>query len=145
MSKKICTGCNIKGEVLTRAKWVTKSGRKEHPPKTFVPLVNNLVTVDIQRPLRDAGKFVYFFAAESKSMLEIDNKFKKKISPKDAYDDFENRGICQLDSNGFCRVVISRPVEYHVKEDNKTYSAHLHYKLSTKDNKWGKTNYTIQI
>lgn len=142
MSKKICTACNKDGEVLNRAHWVKKIGRKEHPPSHFVPNVNDLVSVDIQRTSKDAGKFIYYFAANSKNML---GKDKEMIYPHEAYGNFQNSGVCQLDTNGFCKIYISMPIEYYVKEDRKKYKPHVHYKLSTKDGKWGKTNYTIQV
>ena len=43
-------------------------------PSHFVPNVNDLVSVDIQRTSKDAGKFIYYFAANSKNMLGKDKE-----------------------------------------------------------------------
>lgn len=146
MTDKICTGCDLDGRVKKRTKWVKKLGRKNHPPKTYVPSVDELIDVDINMGKSHAGKYVFYFAAESEDMLKIDGKLYKKRQPHEAYDDFENSGVCQLDDNGFCRVILSMPINYHVvEEDGKTYKPHLHFKLSTRNGNWSKTNYTLQI
>ena len=144
--KKICTGCDEKGRVEKRTKWVKKLGRKNHPPRTFMPSIDELISVDIKMGEDHAGKYVFYFAAESKDMLRIDGKLHQNRKPHEAYDDFENKGVCQLDDSGFCRVILSKPINYHVVEEgNKTYKPHLHFKLSTKSGQWSKTNYTLQI
>ena len=146
MKDKICTGCDKDGKVKNRAKWVKKMGRENHPPKTYVPSVKNLMSVDIDMGEQHRGKYVYYFATESCEMLREDGKSCIKRRPYQAYDDFENSGVCQLDNNGFCRVIISKPINYYVEEENnKTYKPHIHFKLSNKNGQWGKTNYTIQL
>lgn len=147
---KICTGCDIskdkKSQVKKRAAWVKKAGRKKHPPDTYLPNPKNLISIEINMGNKYSGRYIYYFAAESKHMLQLDNKFHPKISPKKAYDDFENNGVMRLNEEGVGTIVLSKPVNYYVKEDKKKYLPHIHYKISSKDcNKWLQTNYTIQI
>ena len=144
MSKKICTACNEKGMIKEHAPWVKKLGRDDHPPKEFLPCVSDLIHVDINLGKKHAGKFVYWFGSQSRCMLEKKGLDVSKIAPHQAYGNFRNDGVCQLDANGFCRVIISDPVSYHVKED-KAYRPHIHYRLSTRNNKWGKSIYTLRV
>ena len=93
-----------------------------------------------------AGKYVYYFATESCDMLKKDKKNCYNVSPYEAYDNYENSGVTQLDDNGFSRIIISKPINYYVKEENnKTYKPHVHYRLSNKNDTWGKDIYTIQL
>jgi hypothetical protein len=147
---KICTGCeNSSGKksiVKTRAPWVKKMGRTNHPPITFLPNPRNLIKVSINIGKKYANRFIYYFAAESKYMLQQDNKQYNKITPVKAYDDFENNGVIQLDKHGKGNLVFSKPLDYYVKEDDKRYLPHIHYKISSKDGRsWLKNNHTIQI
>ena len=45
-----------------------KLGRKNHPPRTFVPSIDELISVDIKMGEDHARKYVFYFAAESKDM-----------------------------------------------------------------------------
>ena len=83
-----------------------------------MPSVKNLIPVDINMGKQYSGKYVYYFATESCEMLREDGKSCVKRRPYQAYDDFENSGVCQLDNNGFCRVIISKPINYYVEEEN---------------------------
>ena len=144
--KKICTACNEKGMIEEHAPWVKKQGNDDHPPKEFLPCVNDLAPVDIRMGPKYAGKYVYWFASMSRCMLEKRNLDPMNIEPHVAYGDFRNDGICQLDNNGYCRIIISDPVSYYVREENnKAYRPHIHYRLSNKNGKWGKTIYTLKV
>ena len=114
-----------------------------HPPKTYLPFIEDLIQVDINMTENFAGCYVYYFAAESCKMLNLDNKMCKNLNRSEAYDDFENDGICQLDNNGFCRVILSKPANY--QEGNGLSGAHMHYRISTKNNTWGKKIHTLAI
>lgn len=146
--EKICTGCNNEGiiENSLNVPWVKEIGRKNDPPERYIPSIKNLVSVDIEMGKKYANKYVYYFATESCEMLLKSGKKCLYLSPEDAYDNYENSGVAQLDNNGYCRIIISKPVNYSVKEENYiTYKPHVHYKLSTSDNKWSKYVYTIKI
>ena len=146
--EKICTGCDKKGiiEDSLNVPWVKEIGRKNDPPSRYLPSVKNLIPVDIEMGKKYAGKYIYYFATESCEMLLKSGKECSNLSPYEAYDNYENSGVAQLDSNGYCRIIICKPVNYYVKEENnKTYNPHVHYKLSTSDKKWSKYIYTIKI
>ena len=144
MSKKICTACNEKGMISDHAPWVKKLERDDHPPKELLPCVKDLNPLDINMGPKHAGKYVYWFAAMSKCMLEKRSIKTNNIQPYIAYGDFKNDGICQLDSNGHCSIIISKPISYLVTEENKKYHPHIHYRISTKNGQWGKTIYTLR-
>ena len=72
-----------------------------HPPEEQLPFINDLINVDIKMGQNCAGRYVYYFAAESCNMLNKDNKNCINLNREEAYDDFENSGICQLDDNRF--------------------------------------------
>lgn len=146
--EKICTGCNNKGiiENSLNVPWVKEIGRKNDPPERYLPSVKNLIPVDIEMGKKYASKYIYYFATESCEMLLKSGKKCSNLAPSDAYDNYENSGVAQLDSNGYCRIIISKPVTYSVKEENyKTYNPHIHFKLSTVDNKWSKYIYTKKV
>ena len=93
MTKKICTACNDFNKdmqiVIEKADWVTKMGRKHHPPLTHVPSLDDLIEVEINMS-KFANRYIYFFASESEHMLEQDGKLNKNgMKPHEAYDDFE--------------------------------------------------------
>ena len=148
MKSKICTACSTTDKKYSRltkkAEWV---GDTKHniPPKTYMPEVKNLVSVNITMP-QFAGRYVYYFAAESKDMLKADKKYKKVLKPKEAYDDYENRGVSLLNSEGKGKLVLSCPAKYYVKEDNTSYPSHVHFLVSNKKGDgWMKTVYTKDI
>lgn len=143
---KICTGCDEKGIIKKSPAWVKKLARSDDPPAEYLPKVKDLISVDIKMGENFAGKYVYYFATESCDMLKKDKKNCNNVSPYEAYDNYENSGVTQLDDNGFSRIIISKPINYYVKEENnKTYKPHVHYRLSNKNGSWSKDIYTIQL
>ena len=149
MTKKKCTACdlNSKGvsKIVKKANWIKVSNLTNDPPQTYIPDPKEIISAKIDMP-QFANRLVYYFAAESKSMLKKDNKYHKKISPDDSYDDYENRGVTKLNSKGKATIYFSNPVSYYVKEDSKSYPPHLHFKISNKNNTtWLKTIYTIDF
>ena len=147
--KKICTACdlNSKGvsKIIKTAKWIKVSKLTNDPPQTYIPNPKEIISAKIDMP-QFANRLVYYFASESKSMLKKDNKYHKKISPDESYDDYENRGVTKLNSKGKGTIYFSNPVPYYVKEDSKSYPPHVHFKISNKNNTgWLKTIYTIDF
>jgi len=79
-------------------------------------------------------------------MRKGDKKNKKGMKPREAYEDYENRGISLLNSEGKGKLVLSCPAKYHVKEDNTSNPSHVHFFVSNKKcNGWMKTVYTKDV
>ena len=149
MTKKICTACGPNGKgvskIIKKANWIKVSNLTNDPPQTYIPNPKEIISAKIDMP-EFANRLVYYFAAESKSMLEKDNKYYKNISPNASYDDYENSGVTKLNNKGKSTIYLSKPVSYYVKEDSKSYPTHVHFKISNKNNtKWLKTIYTIDF
>ena len=140
---KICTACGKNGVVNKRAKWVVELGRLDHPPDKFLPDMNDLVEITIKTGKQNSERLIYYFAAQSNKMLNSLNI--NNLTPEEAYGNFENSGICKLNKHGSCKIIIRKPITYFVPYENKTYPAHIHYKIQTKNNRWSHKNYNVQI
>ena len=147
MTKKICTSCNLTDTNMAligkSANWVKKT-KKSHPPKKYIPPIKDIISVIINLGQQYGNRYIYYYASESKIMLG--NKFNNKMSPKEAYGNYQNMGIAKLNKYGKTTIYINNPVSYYVDEDDLIYPPHVHFRVSNKNrDRWNKKSYTISI
>lgn len=134
MMKK-CTDCKPSDGLVAE---IQKG--KEYPPKRYLPIADEIRTATIDLGPKYANRYVFYYGAESKQMLEYDGRFKGDLKEVEAYDDFENSGVVKLDGKGKAEVAFSEPVRY------SNYPEHLHFRVCDATNtKWTSTEYTLQV
>lgn len=138
-TEKICVECEPTDRLIS------KIYNNKFPPKEFLPIVDKINTVTIDMGHKYASRYIFYYAAESKKMLQRDGKFKEPIYELEAYDDFDNSGIAKLNEKGIAVIFVADPVEY-LANDGIVYDRHVHFKISNKNNKlWTKDEFTVKI
>ena len=97
-------------------------------PKLFKPKNANK-TFDLDLGPKFKSRFVFYFAAKPNKMSKCDVIQTDKVS----YGYLKNSGLVKTDSSGKCRLEFVCPQAY--KDVLDTYLPHVHFLISTKDNK----------
>ena len=97
-------------------------------PKLFKPK-NADKTFDLELGAKFANRFIFYFAAKPNNMSKCDVIQSDKVS----YGYLKNSGLVKTDSLGKCRLEFVCPQAY--KDALDTYLPHVHFLISTKDNK----------
>ena len=97
-------------------------------PKLFKPKNANK-TLELDLGAKVANRFIFYFAAKPNKMSNCDVIQSEKVS----YGDLKNRGLVKTDGSGKCSLSFVCPQAY--KDNLATYLPHVHFLVSTKDNK----------
>ena len=97
-------------------------------PKLFKPKNSNK-TFDLDLGAKFVNRFIFYFAAKPKKMSKCNVIQNEKVS----YGYLKNSGLVKTDSSGKCRLEFVCPQAY--KDKLATYLRHVHFLISTKDNK----------
>ena len=130
----LCTECKS-----TEFKNINVIKENLFPPKTYLPNLNEIIVKNIQMEPVDefANKIFFFYASESKTMLQTDNKYHSNMTQSEVYDDFENSGLGKFDSNGRTKIIMEKPINYGKK------LPHLHFIMCDKVNQ--KNNWVCEL
>jgi hypothetical protein len=154
-SKK-CVSCiptnkKVASTTKKRADWKTKVNLTSIFPNDIVPNLKGIKmkvpekanqSVEVKLGKKNANKIVLFYAAEDSPS---DSCSECQISkPINAYKNFKNQGISQLDSNGNAILKMRCPMVY--RENNTTYQSHVHIILSnSQKTEWVNKLYTQTV
>ena len=151
--KKKCLTCEVdnismSGETVFNENkipdWYKKNGNYSLLPKILncedkynankndlVPEYPDITNTEVRVPINDEklkDKWIFYWAANaSKNPLIIK-------TPKEAYDTNQNRGLLELNSDGFGEMILNCPQPYKV--DGITYPGHVHYVSLNADKTW---------
>jgi hypothetical protein len=151
--RQICLTCksvkNIKDTThkTKKANWKIKVGLKTIFPNDEIPDLNNIkeykpknsnVKQILNLSKNDVGKYLLYYAADMKQSCN------KIPTPEVSYNNFSNRGITKVNSDGHALINLRCPNMYQT--ENKSFYPHVHYVLSNQKNtKWINKLYTKVI
>lgn len=140
MKTKKCSSCQLTNKNIASSqrtmkyselmKIITKNiaSPSLSKPKLFKP-ANANKTLELDLGVKVANRYIFYFAAKPNEMSKCNLIQSEKVS----YGYLKNSGLVKTNSSGKCTLSFVCPQAY--KDSLGTYLPHVHFLISTKDNK----------